>query len=274
MQPDWQRFEQEARRVHERYMVEVVEAFGLCPWAKDARLKGKVKLHVTFLARPDPEALLSQVDVCMRDEAAEIGMLICPMLPASRRSFRRLMAEVRAAEQARRAGDKQRIALADFHPNAAADLTTPEKLVPFIRRAPDPMLQIVRMDVLARVRRAQDHGTSYVDPDKLALLALEQLPAPEPPLTARIAQSNLQLVERVGVERVQAIIESIHADRDRAYAACGALAPTRAHIGDISEETVSDSAGNGDEKPGPKARPSCPGDESHTYSLQRKSNDI
>lgn len=254
MQPDWQRFVQEAKRVHARYMEEVVEAFGLCPWAKDARLKGKVNVHVTLITAPDPRAVLAEVDVCMRDEATEIGMLLCPLLALSRRDFRHLMAAVRNAEEQRRARDKQRIAFADFHPNAAPDLTAPERLVPFIRRSPDPMLQIIRTDVLARVRRSEDQGTSYVDPDKLSLLALDQLPIPEPSMTARIAQANLRLVERIGVEQLRTIIERIHADRAQTYAALGAPVPTLAHIGDSSEETVSDSAGNSIEKPEPKAR--------------------
>jgi len=255
MPPDWQRFAHEARRIHERYLVEVVEAFGLCPWARDARLKGKVNLHVTPITAPDPRALLADIDACMRHDETEIGMLVCPLLALSRTQFRHLLAEVRAAEEQRHARDQQRLAFADFHPNAPADLTTPERLVPFIRRAPDPMVQIIRTDVLARVRgHEESQGTSYVDPAKLNMLALDELPTAQPSGAARIAQANMRTVQRVGVERLAAIIESIHADRHRAYAALGADCPTQAHVRPPYEETVSDTASNSDEKPEPKTK--------------------
>src|ERR1700754_5064902 len=61
---DWQRLEREVRRVHERYQVEVVEALALCPWAKQARSDGRVRLGVSFMAEPDPalaDAAIEQV---------------------------------------------------------------------------------------------------------------------------------------------------------------------------------------------------------------------
>lgn len=245
MQVDWPRFEHEARRVHDRYLVEVVEAFGLCPWAREARTTGRVNVHVTFVTVSDPLLLLAEVDACMRDSATEVGMLICPMLPVSARTFRHLAAAVRAAEEARRPRGEQQIAIADFHPIAAADLTTPERLVPFLRRSPDPMLQIVRAEVLARVRRTEDHGTSYVDPAQLAALALDQLKPPAPSLAARVAQSNMRAVRSCGVDTLEAVLSDIHADRNRAYATLGADAPTHAHISNTSPET-------GHESPSPK----------------------
>lgn len=260
MSVDWPRFEREARRVHERYMVEVVEAFGLCPWARDARVKGRVNLHVTFLATPDPIALAARVAVCMASEETEIGMLLCPLLALSPRAWRHLSAEIRAIEQQRNL--KHRIAIADFHPIAAADLTTAERLVPFLRRSPDPMLQIVRIDVLDRVRRAQEQGTSYVDPALLSSLQLDKLATPAPSVTERVAQNNLHTIERAGDE-VAAILEDIHADRNRAYAAVGNVAPTHAHISDTRDETLIANASNRDEKPESEAGYSSSRDESH-----------
>src|SRR3978361_1999201 len=110
MSVDWPRFAHEVRRIHERYMVEVVEAFGLCPWARDARTKGRVNLHVTFLTAPDPVALAADVDVCMQPGAAEIGMLLCPLLALTPRQWRHLAADVRALEAQRHL--KQRFAVA------------------------------------------------------------------------------------------------------------------------------------------------------------------
>lgn len=278
MQVDWPRFAHEARRVHERYLVEVVEAFGLCPWARDARTKGRVNLHVTFVTVCDPLLLLAEIDACMRDPATEIGMLICPLLShTSAKTFRHLSAAVRAAEEARRPRGEQQIAIADFHPVAAADLTTPERLVPYLRRSPDPMLQIVRTDVLARVRRSQEphgHGTAYVDPAQLAALALDQPTPQTPSLAERVAQSNLRAVQSCGVEELEAVLSDIHADRTRSYAALGGLVPTHTHNGDTTPEIAFVSAGNRDEKPESKAGYCSAGHLPHIDPVLRKCNDI
>ena len=249
MSVDWPRFISEAKRVHLRYLVEVVETFGLCPWAKEARAKGRINMHVTLVTATDPSVLLAEVEACMDAPETEIGMLICPLLPVTAKQLRHVTAEIRSAEEQRRARGEQRIAIADFHPIAAFDLTTPERLVPFLRRAPDPMLQIVRTDVLARVRRSEDHGTSYFDPSMLG--SLEQLSTPAPSLAQRVAAANARTLEQHGKERLDAILRDIHADRHNSYEALGlAYDPhTHAYISDTARETASVRSGNRDEKP-------------------------
>jgi hypothetical protein len=219
--------------------------------------------------------LLGEVDACMQASTTEIGMLICPLLAVSAKNFRHLSAAVRAAEEARRPRGEQHIAIADFHPIAAADLTTPERLVPFLRRSPDPMLQIVRADALARVRRSQDHGTAYVDPAQLASLALAQLSLqpPSPSLAERVAQSNLRTLQQGGVDELEAILRDIHADRNRAYAAVGAEAPTHAPICNTAHETTVASAGNRDEKPESEAGYCGSSNQPHMDPSLRKCDD-
>jgi len=205
-------------------------------------------------------------------------MLICPLLShTSAKTFRHLSAAVRAADEARRPRGEQQIAIADFHPIAAVDLTTPERLVPYLRRAPDPMLQIVRTDVLARVRRSQAHGTAYVDPAQLASLVLDQLSPQTPALAERVAQANLHAVQSCGVDKLEAVLSDIHADRTRAYAALGVPAPTpahNAHMGDAAQETAFVSASNSDEKPESKAGYCRAGNLPYIDPALRKCNDI
>ena len=243
---DLQRLEQEVRRIHTRYQVEVVEALGLCPWAKEARKGGKVHMHVTFMTVADPQLGLALMDDCMQDPQTEIGMLICPLWPATRKQHAHFVAAMRAADEARTPRGELRYALADFHPHAPADLTDPEKLVPFLRRAPDPMVQIVRTDVLARVRGAESHGTSYVDPEQIASLTLGELSKTPACVAARVAQQNLRTAQRVGIESIARVFDSIAADRATSYAACGVEAPTHPHILDTS----SFASRNTIEKPG------------------------
>jgi hypothetical protein len=271
MKVDWPRFISEAKRVHLRYLVEVVEAFGLCPWAKDARTKGRINMHVTLVTATDPSVLLAQVDACMQAPETEIGMLICPLLSVTPKQLRHVSAAILAAEEHRRARGAQRFAIADFHPIAAFDLTTPDRLVPFLRRAPDPMLQIVRTDVLARVRRSEDHGTSYFDPSMLSELSLERAPS-NVSLAERVAHTNARTLQEIGAAKLEAILDDIHADRNRSYAQLGfGHEPhTHAYISDTACETASDCTGNRDEKPESKAGYSSASDRSHMYSSQRK----
>ena len=268
MKVDWPRLISEAKRVHLRYLVEVVEAFGLCPWAKEARMKGRINMHVTLVTAPDPSVLLADVEACMYAPETEIGMLICPLLPVTAKQFRHVTAGIRAAEERQRKRGEQHIAIADFHPNATFDLTTPERLVPFLRRTPDPMLQIVRTDALARVRRSQDHGTSYFDPSLLG--ALDALSAPAPSLAERVARTNARTLEQVGRDKLEAVLDDIHMDRHHTYAALGVTTHTTAYMSAPARETASANDGNRDEKPEPKAGYSSARDGSHMYPSQRK----
>jgi hypothetical protein len=222
MQPDSQRLVHEVQRVHTRYHCEVVEAFALCPWAKEARSGGRVHMNVTFMTRADPHAALAAIDQSMSDPAIEIGMLIFPRLALDRLAFAHFVADVRALDEARSGRGEQRVALADFHPNAPADVTTPERLVPFLRRAPDPMIQSVRTGTLERVRGEETHGTRFVDLAAIDLMSLATADQTTPSsLAARVAQHNARSVERIGIAKLKAVIDDILADRNSSYRALG-----------------------------------------------------
>src|SRR6267143_1192556 len=66
-----------------------------------------------------------------------------------------------------------------FHPDLPLDLTDAHRAVQFIRRSPDPTIQMVRASVLKAVR-GRDEGTKVIDSSKLSL---EQLMAISSPLS-------------------------------------------------------------------------------------------
>jgi hypothetical protein len=225
MQLDWQRLEREVERVHRRYQLEVVEALGLCPWAKDARVAGRVRMGVSFMSDPDSAAAWALVEATMTADDIEVGILVFPALALQRLPFSHFVAAVRAEEAARTARGPNRIALADFHPQASADMASAERLVPFLRRAPDPMIQIVRQTALESVRLSEDQGTSFLDPSHYDLASLMSLPASPPALAARVARNNARTLERVGVAHVEALVADILRDRNASYAALGLTLP-------------------------------------------------
>lgn len=224
---DRDRLRAEARRIHARYVIEVVEALGFCPWARGAREHDTVCTRILLDGESDLDAVIDAVVGLELDARCEIGLLVFPQLELGRIAFQHFAAAVRAGYEPR--AGQSRFALADFHPDAAPNLSSAAELVPFVRRSPDPTLQLVRLSAIAAVRRGEQQGTRFLDASALATLletnsepgALSPSP---PPLHERLAAANLRAVQELGVERVLATLIDIERDRDRSYAQLG-LAP-------------------------------------------------
>src|SRR3954463_11092120 len=91
----------EALRIHLRYSVEVVEAFGFCPWASAARTSDRVRTRIVFGEAADNQApliaaTLHEMHALERDDCADIGLLVFPELHLSRLSFQHFAARIRA----------------------------------------------------------------------------------------------------------------------------------------------------------------------------------
>jgi hypothetical protein len=215
--------EREALRVYRRYATEVVEAFGLCPWAERARRDGRVAERV--ISNDDPHDLapsLAAVAILAEDCCIEVALLIYPRFYLSRLDFEEFVARLRDADSARYALGEAPFAAAAFHPDAAPDVGDAERLIPFLRRTPDPTIQLVRRAALERVRARTPMGTEFVD---IHLLTAHALAAnPEPSLRRRIAEDNLDTVRNAGVEALTARLLEIQADRRASYARLGFVA--------------------------------------------------
>lgn len=133
----------EVRRLLDRYLVEVVEAYDLCPWAKAARLGGEVSVEVLF-GEPSLEAWIEAATRALARPNARVAMVVAPELAASPGELRAIRDRVAARIPV--AG------VAEFHPDAERDATTPARLVPYLRRSPDPLLQLVPLALLDSVR--------------------------------------------------------------------------------------------------------------------------
>ena len=207
----------EALRVYRRYMLEVVEGFTLCPWAAAARRDGHVLEHV-FLAenQADPQQSLALLASLAGQLRIDIALFIYPDLELDRLGFESFVRTLRERDAARYEVGTIPFAMAAFHPEARADLKDPERLIPFLRRTPDPTIQVVRRSALDRVRGNSQEGTSFFD---LADLGTLPLPQKEPlSLRRRIAQANLETTLEVGVTTLEALFQDIRRDRDQSYA--------------------------------------------------------
>jgi hypothetical protein len=223
---DWSALEREALRLHARYTTEVVETLGLCPWAAEARLAGRVCTHVDRSASPDPQSTLDHLAMLEKQNDIDVAFLVYPALDLDRRDFAHFVAGVRESDAARRPVGRTVFALADFHPNATPDLGSAERLVPFLRRTPDLTLQIVRRAALHAVRMSEDQGTSFVNVAELGIEAwLSAQQAAPPPLAARIAKNNMRTVTRMGTDELSRSFERIIEDRHTSYFALGLPLP-------------------------------------------------
>lgn len=219
----------EALRIHLRYSVEVIEALGFCPWAHAARVAGRVRTIVVFGNPNDtPETfhgqILREIEAIEDDQSIEVGLLVFPELILSRLAFQHLAARVRADYAAARARSQQSFALADFHPDAEPDLAAPERLVPFIRKSPDPTFQLIRHAALDATRLGST-GSRFVDTSMLSALEIGAKLEHIEPLHARLARANLQAVQQLGVAQVQALLAEISRDRDESYTRLGVPLP-------------------------------------------------
>lgn len=194
----------ECERLLGRYVVEVVERFGFCPWSRRARERGEIRVEVVTGATVDFDEVTGAVRAIAA--AAPVGMVVFPRARPSPAELRRLRDHLVAQQITPPVG------IADFHPDAGKDLSSPARAVAFLRRSPDPMLQVVRLDVLATARAAAPAPSLA---GQAAILA-GHAPPPALPVPDQIAAVNLATA-LANLDALTEAIAAIHADRDAAY---------------------------------------------------------
>ena len=209
----------EALRVYQRYASEVVEAFDLCPWAAYAKRDGRVaELVILRENQANPTQSLALISALVPHEKTEIALFIYPDLELDRLDFESFVRTLREQDAARYEVGTIPFAMAAFHPEARADLSEPERLIPFLRRTPDPTIQLVRQSALDRVRGKHPEGTAFFDLSQFPL-TLPLLPQKEQvSVRQRIAQDNLKTTLEVGVSTLEERLSDIRRDRNEAYA--------------------------------------------------------
>jgi len=206
-------------KVYERYAVDVVERFGFCPWARASRESGEVALRVIFSADLDDfaESLAALAALHQEPAGTDIALFIYPLLDLDRLAFDDYVRRLRVnAETAARGLDAY--AMAAFHPSANADLGHPDRLVPFVRRSPDPTLQLVRKSALSAIKGLA-YGTAFLDVSALSIDAFKALQDPPPKaVRERIAEQNLATVRDVGPATIEAVLTDIAREREGLHA--------------------------------------------------------
>ncbi len=208
-------FERELLRLNDRYVVEFVEAFGLCPFARTARERGSSVRRVCWLDRLDANVLVALAENELAAlEGVEVHQVILPALACTLAEFQRLATEVNQRHAERSSPRRPFFVLAPFHPAASYSDGGAARMVPFFRRTPDPTLQFVRLAVLDHIHDQRPRGTRFFDGTLEAWQALEVGPPPPPSVTEQITQTNFRLaVERGQLSKMQAVLADIFAER-------------------------------------------------------------
>jgi hypothetical protein len=220
--------------IHDRYLVEVVEGFGLCPFARRSRELGRVHRPIlwgTTREQPAPEHAADALGEIARTHADAEIVLLTFVLPAAHplgelARFEAFTAEVRERWNAE---GGRRFFMVPFHRDLGSTIPrdrplSPDVLVPLIRRTPDPVIQCVAADVLERARaQAQESARVRLRDrfanDPLMLALIQGSVQADSELSADIARHNFDAVAegdaRTTFERT---IAAILRARDEAYA--------------------------------------------------------
>ncbi len=212
---------------NDRYVREFVEAFNLCPYAKRTRETGKLKRVVLLEAGGAPgtqgfDAAAAALDEAFRrfeelpEASIDVGLVLLPALAADlaqgkegAHAFEALLSAARERMQARHPNGDTPFYCVPFHPGFASDLSDEHRAVRFIRRTPDPTVQLVRASVLREVRGP---GTmEYVDVSRMSAAELLAVTAPLS-VSDRIGQANLRTLQQEDPARLRDLLASFRAD--------------------------------------------------------------
>lgn len=178
---------------NDRYLREFIEALGICPYARGCREAGRLHREVRLDRALDAAAVAARIRELEALEHVEVALLIFPCLGIEARPFERFITEVRTAYDKGRdplRGGPPGYFVVAFHPELPMQLTNPDVAVRFLRRSPDPTIQLVRPDAIERVQRASR------EPDTLS---------------RRIAEAGLRAVQNAGPEQLAALLGSMRA---------------------------------------------------------------
>ena len=185
---------------NDRYLREFVEALELCPFARRCRESGRLARRVIRGERPGEATAAAVRELeATTEEEVEVALLIFPEFAGEARDFEDFCREVRP--------DLRLFHCVAFHPDLPMDLSDENRAVSFLRRSPDPTLQLVRIATLDRVRSGRPGGSIYLDTSGLSLDEIRvrgQLSVSE-----QIAQANFQTLRERDPARLAALLAAM-----------------------------------------------------------------
>lgn len=179
----------DALRRNDRYLLEFIEALAICPYARTCRESGRLHREVLLHDELDAEAVAARIRALDSEARPEIdvGLLLFPRLRVASQPFERFVSQVQRLYQANRSEPIKFFVVA-FHPELPMNLQNRDVAVRFMRRSPDPTIQLVRPEAIERVRGERDSES----------------------VSRAIAEAGLRMVRERGPEAMAALLAEIH----------------------------------------------------------------
>lgn len=134
--------------LHTTFVRELVEAHDFCPWATSARIAGRSQIRAVFA-----NAIDDFFETTIKNEEhqhIEVWQLVVPDADYKAMAWRAYVAELE--QRLRKVGHDLPWAFAAFHPEHPGRPQSIGGVIGMLRRSPLPAIQLVRLDVLDRVR--------------------------------------------------------------------------------------------------------------------------
>jgi hypothetical protein len=187
--PRAREFAEQVQRVHRRYADEIVGAFRLCPFFRDAE-SAFGRFCVVLDPVPDLDRALAAATA-----AEGVAHLVFPLAGGvEATAFERFGG---ALGRALKVAMPRSPVMATFHPHLSGDSSTSHRLVGLLRRAPDPFVQLVPAGL-------HQGGTVFAG-------SVDELPPDH-------AQQTFERVSGAQLQRLLDTLSDIREDRDRSYA--------------------------------------------------------
>ena len=202
-----------AERAYDRYLLTFLEEHSLCPFARGGRRRG-MTTRVAYVAQSlDPQPIIDLALAAAAETSTAVVGLIFPAIEVEPEAWRLFAVGITNAVNAAHAGGPV-YSVAALHPDHPYSAQSPLSLIPLFRRAPDPTMQLVRLDALEAVYEGRSGKDVYVPPELIPQL----LSRPPPPsMFERIADTNMKMARRLGIERLEQDLRVIHKETQRDY---------------------------------------------------------
>lgn len=202
-----------AMRANDRYLVDFVEEYGFCPYARKGRRLGQVFRYFYYATDADAQPLADLMRRVAADRQQAVVQVVLPLVDADGEAWTRFCGAL--VEYANHPlGRDDRMATAALHPRLSYRTDNPFSLLTLFRRAPDPTIQWVRMDAVRALYEGRGDGTRAVAIEDIdALLAKP----PMTPLYDRIAITNQAMARRLRVQWIEELLAGYSADAQREY---------------------------------------------------------
>ncbi len=204
--------EEVALHANDRYLLEVIERYAFCPYAKEGRVAGETARFVYYAETASLEPLLDLMEETCRSNIV-VTQIIFPLIEIDPARFVRFCVDLTALGH-ERMGELV-LAVAPLHPSLEFG-EDPHAMVPLFRRSPDPTIQWVRLDGLKALYEGREGDDEYIPPEEIGRY-LEAHPKGKPRLYDRICETNAVMARRLGVEAVVEMLAEISSEARARY---------------------------------------------------------